>query len=85
MFKNLFFTALLLACAAIASAQSQAANGAIEGTISDAQGGVLPGVTVTVFHIDTGAERSVISNDKGLYRALLLPLGTYRVSAELQG
>jgi len=85
MFKNLFFTALLLACAAIASAQSQAANGAIEGTISDAQGGVLPGVTVTVFHVDTGAERSVISNDKGLYRALLLPLGTYRVSAELQG
>ena len=28
--------------------QSQAINGTIEGTIKDAQGGVLPGVTVTV-------------------------------------
>jgi hypothetical protein len=85
MFKNLLLTGLLLACAATASAQSQAANGAIEGTISDAQGGVLPGVTVTVHHVDTGADRSVVTNEKGFYRALLLPLGTYRVAAELQG
>ncbi len=27
----------------------------------------------------------VVTNDKGLYRAPLLPLGTYRVTAELQG
>jgi Carboxypeptidase regulatory-like domain len=64
-----------------ALAQSTAANGAIEGTIVDTQGGVLPGVMVTVVHIETGTERSTVTN----YRALLLPLGTYRVSAELQG
>ena len=29
-------------------AQSQAANGSIDGTVSDASGGVLPGVTVTI-------------------------------------
>jgi carboxypeptidase family protein/TonB-dependent receptor-like protein len=78
----------LLVCLALAVpawAQSQAANGAIEGTISDSSGGVLPGVTVTITNIETGAERTVISNDKGLYRAPLLPLGTYRVLAELPG
>jgi hypothetical protein len=85
MLKNVFLTGLMLACAATAFAQSQAANGAIEGTIFDAQGGVLPGVTVTVTHTATGTERSVVTNEKGLYRALLLPLGTYRVTAELQG
>ena len=46
---------------------------------------MLPGVTVTVTNVDTGAERSVITNEKGLYRAPLLPLGTYKVVAELQG
>jgi carboxypeptidase family protein/TonB-dependent receptor-like protein len=66
-------------------AQSTAANGSIEGTISDASGGVLPGVTVTVTNVDTGAERSVLTNERGLYRAPLLPLGTYTVVAELQG
>src|SRR2546427_2919546 len=81
-----FFTALLyLALAPPVLAQSQAINGTIEGTVSDESGGVLPGVTVTVHNLDTGAERSVLTNENGLYRALLLPLGSYRVIAELPG
>ena len=76
---------LSLALAAPAFAQSQAANGAIEGTVTDTSGAVLPGVTVTVTSLDTGLERSMVTNEKGLYRAPLLPLGTYRVVAELQG
>src|SRR4051812_27491710 len=83
---KIFLSALLsLTLGAPAFAQSQAANGAIEGTVSDSSGGVLPGVTVTLTNTDTGTERTVISNDKGLYRAPLLPLGSYRVVAELQG
>src|SRR5215831_3375651 len=83
-----YFLAVLLSALAVSTpafAQSTAANGAIEGTISDSSGGVLPGVTVTVTNVDTGAERSVTTNEKGLYRAPLLPLGKYRVVAELQG
>jgi hypothetical protein len=68
-----------------AFAQSQASNGSIEGTIVDASGAVLPGVTVTVTNIDTGITQSVITNEHGLFRAPLLPLGTYKVAAELQG
>jgi Carboxypeptidase regulatory-like domain len=81
-----FLSALLsLSLAAPALAQSQAANGAIEGTITDTSGGVLPGVSVTVTSTDTGLARTVVTNEKGLYRAPLLPLGQYRVDAELQG
>lgn len=76
---------LTLAIATAAAAQSTAINGTIEGTIKDDQGGVLPGATVTVTNVDTGDTRSVVSNASGLYRAPLLPLGTYRVAAELQG
>src|SRR3954469_5110659 len=83
---KIFLSALLsLTLGAPAFAQSQAANGAIEGTVSDSSGGVLPGVTVTLTNTETGTERTVISNDKGLYRAPLLPLGSYKVVAELQG
>ncbi|HSF15892.1 MAG TPA: TonB-dependent receptor [Vicinamibacteria bacterium] len=66
-------------------AQASAVNASIEGVIKDATGGVLPGVTVTVTNLDTGTSRSVVTNENGLYRAQLLPLGTYRVVAELSG
>ena len=85
MLKAVFSALLSLMLTAPALAQSQGANGAIEGTISDTSGGVLPGVTVTITNIGTNAERAVVTSDKGLYRAPLLPLGTYRVVAELQG
>src|SRR5260370_36448159 len=77
--------AALTLAAGSAHAQSQAVNGTIEGTIKDASGGLLPGVTVTVHNTDTGAERVVVTDANGLYRAPLLPLGTYEVTAELAG
>ena len=85
MLRVILSALMSIVLAAPAVAQSTAANGAIEGIVSDSSGGVLPGVTVTVFHIETGTERSTVTNEKGLYRAPLLPLGTYRVTAELQG
>ena len=85
MFRTITAFILSLAMAASAAAQSTAINGTIEGTVKDEQGAVLPGVTVTVTNIDTGEQRVVVTNESGLYRAPLLPLGTYRVAAELQG
>ena len=86
MFRILLAAALLVSSGgSSAFAQSQAANGSIEGTVADDSGGVLPGVTVTVTNTDTGAVRAVVTNESGLFRAPLLPLGTYTVSAELEG
>jgi hypothetical protein len=67
------------------SAQSQAINGSIEGTIKDPSGAVLPGVSVTLHHIDTATDRVVVTNTSGEFRAPLLPLGVFRVSASLDG
>src|SRR4029077_1613984 len=85
MLKYILSALLSLSMAAPALAQSQGANGAIEGTVTDSSAGVLPGVTVTITNSEPGLERSMVTNEKGLYRAPLLPLGTYRVVAELQG
>src|SRR5437867_13304361 len=83
--KIALFALILCVLGAPVFAQSQAANGAIEGTVTDSSGAVLPGVTVTIANTGTGLERVVVTNEKGLYRAPLLPLGTYRVVAELRG
>ena len=85
MFRGVVTFLLALSVASLAGAQGQAINGTIEGTVTDESGGVLPGVVVTVTNVDTGDTRSVITNDSGVYRAPLLPLGAYRVTAELPG
>ena len=84
--RRLLLALLLIAVAALpAGAQSTAINGTIEGVITDESGAVLPGVTVTITNLDTGDTRVVVTNESGLYRAPLLPLGKYKVEAELQG
>jgi hypothetical protein len=76
---------LFILVPASALAQAQAANGNIEGIVRDSSGAALPGVTVTVTNMDTGTARTSVTNDEGVYRAVLLPLGRYRITAELQG
>ena len=55
----------------------------IDGTVTDAQGGGLPGVTVTL----TGPQnpRTEITNADGDYRFALLQAGNYTVTANLEG
>jgi len=78
--------ALIICIAAVpVFGQSQAINGTIEGIVKDTSGAVLPGVTVTVTNTDTGAERVLVTNASGSYRAPLLPLGPYRIVFELSG
>jgi outer membrane receptor protein involved in Fe transport len=70
---------------AAASAAAQSATGSIEGVISDQSGAVLPGVTVTVTQSQTGLSRSAVTDDQGIFRVPLLPVGAYEVNAELSG
>jgi outer membrane receptor protein involved in Fe transport len=82
--RALICTAALLAFTA-SPAGAQSATGSIEGLIVDQSGAVLPGVTVTVTLPATGATRTVVTDEQGLFRAPLLPPGAYDVNAELAG
>src|SRR5881296_4492632 len=57
----------------------------MSGVVHDANGGLVPGVSVTAKHTDTGLTRSVITNETGDYRMPSLPVGAYEVTAELSG
>ncbi|PYK78353.1 MAG: hypothetical protein DME37_10340, partial [Verrucomicrobia bacterium] len=41
----------------------QGATGAISGVVRDTTGAVIPGVTITVKHIESGLTRTVITNE----------------------
>ena len=82
---NFVAACLILLAAVPAFAQSQATTAEINGRVTDAQGGVLPGATVTVTSSDTGYTRSVVTNAEGLYAIPLLPPGNYDLVSELTG
>ncbi len=63
-------------------AQSQALNGQIEGTVLDQKGAAVPNAVITVTNIETGTTRTVTTDESGVYRFPLLPLGTYRMTTE---
>ncbi|MFQ5738069.1 MAG: carboxypeptidase-like regulatory domain-containing protein [Acidobacteriota bacterium] len=66
-------------------AQSQASTGIIEGTVQDQTGAVLPGVTLSLRQTESNFERVLVTDDSGRFRARLLPVGPYLLTAELAG
>jgi hypothetical protein len=77
--------ALLLVCATANFAAAQQTTGNIQGRVTDAQGAAVPGVTVTGRNSATGFIRTEVSDAEGAYRLNALPVGTYDITAELQG
>jgi len=57
----------------------------ISGIVRDATGAVLPGVTVTIKHTESGLTRTVDSTENGSYRMPSLPVGPYEVTGEKMG
>jgi hypothetical protein len=79
-----FFAAvLLLALAPAALAQNP--TGDIRGTVTDADGGALPGVVVTATSPNLQGSRTAVTSQNGSYRLALLPPGQYTVTFELEG
>ncbi len=64
---------------------AQTSNATLGGTVSDASGALIPGVTITATNTGTGIVTTVLSNEAGAYQFASLQTGTYKVSAELSG
>ncbi len=82
-------TIALVACAVLvwsaAPVLAQAATGTISGTVTDETGAIMPGVSVTLKNVDTGANRNAVTDRSGDYFEPSLTLGAYEVRAELSG
>ncbi len=82
--KQVLQLALLLA-AYSPFALSQEVTAGIFGIVQDASSAVIPGATVRARNIGTGFTRETKSDESGAYSFVLIPIGTYEVTAESQG
>ncbi|HEY1483585.1 MAG TPA: carboxypeptidase regulatory-like domain-containing protein [Candidatus Acidoferrum sp.] len=73
--------AILLAIPLLAHGQ----EATILGTATDPSGGVVPNVKITISNSQTGAVRTLATNDVGQYVAPDLAIGKYNIKAEAPG
>src|SRR5438874_5207832 len=77
--------ALLLLSLLSSGVSAQTTNATLGGTVSDASGALIPGVTVTATNTQTGIVTTVLTNETGAYQFPSLQTGAYKVTAELPG
>src|SRR4030042_3775805 len=80
---TLFFC-LALVSSLLAQGTSQD-TGTIRGTVKDTEGTPLPGVTITASGPAVMGTVTAVTGGDGNFRLALLRVGTYTVTAELQG
>src|SRR5438876_5042466 len=81
-----FATAIVLLIAlptCMVFAQTSAATATILGVVKDTTGALIPGVSITVKHTETGQTRTAISSETGDYNVPLLPVGEYELATTM--
>ena len=66
-------------------ALAQTFRGSILGTVTDPQGAVVTGANVKAKNVNTGIERTTVTDDAGNYSIPELPIGRYEVAVESRG
>src|SRR4029077_1701611 len=69
----------------VPTASAQVDRAVLEGTVTDATGSVIPGITVKVLAVDTALSVEQQTNTKGYYRFPGLAVGTYSVTTTGKG
>src|SRR5262247_1533534 len=83
--KKTFSVAALLCVVLLSNSFAQTTNATLGGTVADASGALIPGVTVTATNTQTGIVITTVTNETGAYQFPSLQTGVYKVSAELPG
>src|SRR5881409_634307 len=79
------FPALLAVCSFIPALHAQGVGAAIQGTVRDTSGAIIPGAMITAINTETNLRRTGTSNESGLFSIPNLPPGKYRVQVSLSG
>lgn len=64
--------------------RGQVVGASVGGTVQDASGAPVPGATVVVKNVETGAERKLVSDDAGRYSTPSVSVGRYEITASKQ-
>ena len=74
-----------LSTSAFAQGGGASSTGTIQGRVTDAQGAVLPGVTVTATSPSALGAQTTVTSETGNYRFPAIPPGDYELTFELAG
>ncbi|MGI8410166.1 MAG: carboxypeptidase regulatory-like domain-containing protein, partial [Pyrinomonadaceae bacterium] len=86
MRSNLQSVFIMFICAIFLVSGALAQTGAsVSGVVSDQAGGVIPGATVKIISIATGAERTTTTSTDGYYAFQQLPPGGYNITVTNEG
>jgi hypothetical protein len=85
LLRRPIFPALLAAVVFSITGSAQTETGQIIGKVTDPQGAVIPGASVTVKSVDTGAARTADTNREGNYIVTNLQPGIYEVQVQAGG
>jgi hypothetical protein len=66
-------------------AAAQFDSATVLGTVTDQQGGAMPGATLTLTNLATGIVATAISDTNGAYQFLNVRVGSYKIEAALEG
>jgi len=77
--------ATVVAVLAAIPVYAQSSQGRLTGVVTDAQGAVLPGVTVTATSPSLLGNQTSVTEADGKYLFASLPTGTYKLTFDLQG
>ncbi len=79
------FAMCVCAAAHTLSAQETISYGTISGRVTDPQGAVVPGASVTARQIETNLTREAVTDEEGRFRFPYLRVGRYEIVARLPG
>jgi Carboxypeptidase regulatory-like domain/TonB dependent receptor-like, beta-barrel len=74
-----------LALAPVGAAAQTLTSASVTGTVHDAGGGIVPGATVEIVNQRTNQQQQAVTDARGRFRLLYLPVGEYSLSVELTG
>src|SRR6266852_7722657 len=69
----------------VASLLSQTTSTEVLGTVSDTSNAVVPGAKITLLRVQTGEQRTAVTDGNGNYSFPLIEIGDYTVSISMEG
>ena len=72
-------------CFCVTSLLSQTTSTEVLGTVSDTSNAVVPGAKITLLRVQTGEQRTAVTDGNGNYSFALIEIGDYTVSVAMEG
>ena len=75
----------VLAFAFLAVSARAQGDSSLAGTVTDTSDAVVSGATIVIKSLETGTERTVVTDESGRFNAPALPVGHYEITAAKPG